>query len=391
MGEPVEPPSLDGSHGCGEGSAAAQMPPRRDQLDQGKQGEQGKLEYSSDGEDRANSIDTDQIRYKTPAAPASPSDPIRRPVPSPEAPMTPSSQPGDTDMEDIDFVHRADPATGRSTPLSTEDEAADAEPDLPRCSLDKWNQSNSWFRFPAEIRNMIYKLLLDFPSAAELFAAYYREDDAAYRARMLASGDTAFPPFRGLMTTPTILLLSRAIRRECRKALNERVFVLDRLPPWPPGALRPLPLTRFVSRATLQRSMRRLDLRLSFGEGGLGSGWAWVPVARDLFGILMESNSFDSLRVVVRLCHMKSVNVWKEEAEAYYDFMQLVSLLPPSRATPQSPSPVLSWWPTSSDAHPFLSRVVAREAAVAQSHHMVPRRGQSRALAGAGPQGVRGG
>jgi len=356
MDESVEPLSLDSSHN-GEGSSATSAPPNHHQLGQEK------LEYlPAEEKSGLDPTVTDRFYHRS-RAPTARADMPPRLVPSPDPPGAGPSGSSAAGPED-------NPSLWATVRLSAEERAfmtasdphPHAPPPIPRWSFDKWSQPDSWFVFPAEIRNMIYDLLLRFPDAAGLYTAYNRRIDAYYRARRLASAPApaaaapdqagagaGFPAFDGRLTTPTVLLLSRRVLKECRPALRARVFVLDRIPPWLPGALRPMAPTRFVSRPTLQAGLRRFDLRLSFGEGGLGSGWAWLPVAADVVAVLQERNCFVALRVLVRLHNMKSFNVWREEAEAYYDFMKMVRFFAASLSffSPCAGSRSLLAYPTS--------------------------------------------
>ena len=221
----------------------------------------------------------------------------------------------------------------------------------PSSSSSSASSHGGWyfFKFPAEIRNMIYDHALHYPTGRELYRGYDRKLDEWRESRRTPSlindtgsecscdcdhcrpasedgGDddrshcssyghrqdhddhneevnnpSAIPPGRRAIRfqTPTILLLCRKITAESLPMLRARPFIIDRLPPFvsTPNAIRnPLVLSDFMGRQTLQ-SLRHIELRVPFGQGDQGSGWAWTPIINDLFEILEEKNSFNVLLV----------------------------------------------------------------------------------------------
>ncbi len=148
---------------------------------------------------------------------------------------------------------------------------------------------------------------------------------SAYYQRKAEAETETEPPcrFDGRLATPTVLLLCRAITRECLPFLKERVFVVDRIPPWPRGDMAPPKISRFLGRTTFQ-NLRYIDIRLSLGEGSLGSGWVWGPLVDDLLDILGEWNSFDCLRILFRYHDVTQHNVWHEESKIYRNLVEKV-------------------------------------------------------------------
>ncbi|KAK3687367.1 hypothetical protein B0T22DRAFT_126983 [Podospora appendiculata] len=157
----------------------------------------------------------------------------------------------------------------------------------------------SFMHFPGEIRNIIYDYALDYPSSLELYAPYKQRIDEFYARRNKGIIED-FPQFSGKLRAPTILLLCRAITAECLPILQSRRLVIDRLPPWLPGHVRPMPICRFIGIRTLQ-SVKNLEIRIPLGHGSLGSGWVWSDIAGGVFDILQESNSFEHLRVIITI------------------------------------------------------------------------------------------
>ncbi len=188
----------------------------------------------------------------------------------------------------------------------------------------RWAEPCSWFHFPAEIRNMVYAAALRAPDCHALYRRYDRQLSAYYQRKAEAETETE-PPcrFDGRLATPTVLLLCRAITRECLPFLKERVFVVDRIPPWPRGDMAPPKISRFLGRTTFQ-NLRYIDIRLSLGEGSLGSGWVWGPLVDDLLDILGEWNSFDCLRILFRYHDVTQHNVWHEESKIYRNLVEKV-------------------------------------------------------------------
>ncbi|KAK3324624.1 hypothetical protein B0T19DRAFT_234055 [Cercophora scortea] len=155
----------------------------------------------------------------------------------------------------------------------------------------------SFMHFPGEIRNLIYDYALDYPSSLQLYAPYKQRIDEFYARRNKGIVED-FPQFSGKLRAPTILLLCRAITAECLPILQSRRLVIDRLPPWLPGHARPMPISAFIGTRTLQ-AVKNLEIRISLGQGSLGSGWVWSDIAGPVFDILQQSNSFEHLRVVI--------------------------------------------------------------------------------------------
>ncbi|KAK0645647.1 hypothetical protein B0T16DRAFT_390230 [Cercophora newfieldiana] len=173
--------------------------------------------------------------------------------------------------------------------------------------------SGWWFyNFPPEIRNMIYEYSLDWPTSHELYAPYNSRIDDYYANKDI--DEREFPVYSGALKTPTILLLCRGITAECLPILQSRHFVVDRLPPWLPGASRPMRIPQFVGRRTIQ-SLRHIELRLPVGQGRFGSGWVWADIVTDIFDILRERNSFDTLKIVISIFNDRSRSVWELESE----------------------------------------------------------------------------
>lgn len=179
----------------------------------------------------------------------------------------------------------------------------------------------TWFTFPAEIRNMIYDLLLHWPDCRELYGGFYKELDAYYFRRKGCRHE--FPSFERQLRTPTILLLCKSITEECMPMLKSRWLVIDRVPPFQAGDTGPIPISQFIGRRTLQ-SVVHIDIRIGLGEGNLGSGWIWVKILDQLLEILSERNSFRDLRLLIRLCNVDNYNIWREEFRIYEDIMRKV-------------------------------------------------------------------
>lgn len=174
-----------------------------------------------------------------------------------------------------------------------------------------------FFKFPAEIRNMIYDYSLHWPTSEQLYAPYNRQRDRWYRNTAAAK----YPQYNGVLRAPTILLLCKKITAECLPILQARTLVINTLPPWLPYARRSMLVSQFIGRRTLQ-SVRHLEISVPLGQGCLGSGWAWFPVVCDLFGILRERNSFKSLKMVLLAqTDIFTSNTWVEELQ-YLEIIQ---------------------------------------------------------------------
>jgi len=189
--------------------------------------------------------------------------------------------------------------------------------------------------FPPEIRIQIYEYCCHLPDSRSLYAQYNRQiDDFYYAARRAGNSAMDFPIWQARLTTPAVLLLCRQITRECRPMLESSFLVIDRLPPWPKGALRPVPVTKFITKDTLQ-SVKRLELRFTLGQGKEGSGWYWIKVIGEIADILLERNSFKELRIVICEDHdadAANTVVWEEDETRHLRcFVEKVSPLQPLR------------------------------------------------------------
>ncbi|KAK0714673.1 hypothetical protein B0H67DRAFT_219488 [Lasiosphaeris hirsuta] len=191
---------------------------------------------------------------------------------------------------------------------------------------DRHPASLSFLHLPGEIRNIIYDIAMHWPTSSQLYAPYNRRIDSYYATKRkhsrtdtdtdtVTTGKAAgFPTYSGALQTPTILLLCRQVTYECLPFLRSRRIVIDRLPPWLPGASRPMSVSEFISRRTLQ-SARNIEIRAPLGQGALGSGWVWNDIVAELLCILAESNSFDSLRMVICIFNSSSASMWDVEAK----------------------------------------------------------------------------
>lgn len=178
-------------------------------------------------------------------------------------------------------------------------------------------EQSPFLRLPPEIRNIIYDVSLHWPDSKTLYSGY-NEQIKEYYVKKHAGVDAEFPVYSGRLSTPTILLLCKAITAECLGILKSRKLVIDRLPPWLPGAKRPMRISQFVGTATLQ-NLRFLEIHPAFGLGKLGSGWVWSGVVKELVEILLVRNAFERVRFV--LCfhdmHRRVEPVWTQENRCY--------------------------------------------------------------------------
>jgi len=194
------------------------------------------------------------------------------------------------------------------------------------------SRGQSFLDLPAELRNKIYDFSLYWPTSRELYAPYNRIIDAHY-ARLRSGIEEDFPKYHRRFKTPTILLLCRQITDECRPMLRSRQFIIDRLPPWLPGAPRPMDLSEFIGQRTLQ-NLEHIEIRLPLGQGSTGSGWAWVKIFEDIFYILQARNQFKDLRVVISMLDFRNRLVWDSELEHLRGLRSMVSNPPiPARCS----------------------------------------------------------
>lgn len=163
----------------------------------------------------------------------------------------------------------------------------------------------SFLDFPPELRNIIYDLVLVYPTCSQLYSVYYSQI-AAIKPGHYQTRRVIHRKFH----TPTILLLCRRITQECLPILRSRTLVIDRLPPFrstkmwtqEDGGGTLSSLCYFVPRATLQ-NLQHLDLRVGVCEGSAGSAWLWRRLVDELCDILSERNRLVTLRFVARVCN----------------------------------------------------------------------------------------
>jgi len=75
-----------------------------------------------------------------------------------------------------------------------------------------------------------------------------------------------------------------------------------------------MPVSRFVGRQTIQ-SLRHIELRFPMGQGRFGSGWVWAGIATDILDILLERNSFATLKLVISIFNKRNHGLWELESD----------------------------------------------------------------------------
>ena len=180
----------------------------------------------------------------------------------------------------------------------------------------------SFFSFPGEIRNAIYRLML-YPDSTLLYSAFNRQIDEFW-SRRLKGYQEPFPKPQIILRCPTVLLLCKTITAEVLPLLHAEPFVVSRMPPWIQGQLRPMLVSSFISKETLQ-GLRRIELRITLGQGSLGSGWAWLDLTIDIFRILLQKNKLDELQLTVLLWNDCGAGIRREEVMVLRRIMRLVS------------------------------------------------------------------
>ena len=180
----------------------------------------------------------------------------------------------------------------------------------------------SFFSFPGEIRNAIYRLML-YPDSPSLYSAFDRQVEEFYSRRRKGYQEP-FPKPQLTLRCPTVLQLCKTITAEVLPLLHSEPFVVSRLPPWIPGQPRPMLVSSFISRKTLQ-GLRRIELRITLGQGSMGSGWAWAGLIVDIFRILLQKNKLDELQLTVLLWNDCSAGIRREEARVLRRIMRFVS------------------------------------------------------------------
>ncbi|KAI1770262.1 hypothetical protein F4818DRAFT_446399 [Hypoxylon cercidicola] len=186
---------------------------------------------------------------------------------------------------------------------------------------------HSFLAFPPEIRNVIYRYAVRYPTCRSLYDYYYDQREKALakielRPRSIntkVSRQSKVP-----LRTPAILLLCKQITREALSFLYCQVFVMDRIPPWLMGNPAPLPMNFFVSKPTLQ-SLRFVEIKISLGDSvNIASGSVWMKLLDDLLDAWSEHNSLVRLHVVFKLSNVTRPNMWFYELE---DFEKIVEKL----------------------------------------------------------------
>ena len=180
----------------------------------------------------------------------------------------------------------------------------------------------SFFSFPGEIRNAIYRWM-PYPDSRSLYSAFDKEVEEFYTRRRNGYQEP-FPKPQITLRCPTILLLCKTITAEVLPLLHSQPFVVSRMPPWIQGQLRPMLVSNFISKKTIQ-SLRRIELRIPLGQGSLGSGWAWADLIFDIFQILLQKNHLDELQLIVTLWNDCSAGIRWEETKVLRRILKFVS------------------------------------------------------------------
>ncbi|KAI1377650.1 hypothetical protein F4677DRAFT_444238 [Hypoxylon crocopeplum] len=175
--------------------------------------------------------------------------------------------------------------------------------------------------FPPEIRNMIYRYAVGYPTCRSLFDAYYSQKQrftTQVQRWQLITGSTRLSHFAKIkLRTPTILLLCKQITREALAVLYLQPFIFDRLPPWLMGNSSPLSLVNFISRSTLQ-TLRFVQIKISLGDNtAFRSGSVWLRLLSDVLKVWSERNSLVRLQIMFKLSNVTKPNVWYYELEDY--------------------------------------------------------------------------
>ncbi|KAK0617830.1 hypothetical protein B0T17DRAFT_311717 [Bombardia bombarda] len=178
----------------------------------------------------------------------------------------------------------------------------------------------SFLHFPGELRNMIYEYSLHYPTSLELYSAYNHRI-VEYYAQKSSDLTLQFPQYSGILKTPTILLLCRAITAECLSMLRAQQFVIDRFPPWVPGQIRPLRISQFIGRQTLQ-SLRDIEIRIPLGHGSYGSGWVWDDILKELLAIWRQRNAFKCLRVLTVIHNRAHIPIWTSHEHEHLESIE---------------------------------------------------------------------
>ncbi|KAI0009505.1 hypothetical protein F4779DRAFT_581873 [Xylariaceae sp. FL0662B] len=153
--------------------------------------------------------------------------------------------------------------------------------------------------FPSEIRNMIYRFAVDYPTSRTLYNSYYQ------------SGHV-----KPTLRTPTILLLCKQITREALSLLHLQPLVIDRMPPWIMGDPAPLALTNFIGRSTLQ-NLRFVVVKITLGENtNLISGSLWYRVLKHVLDVWSERNSLVRVEIMFKLANVNCA-IWNSELVEY--------------------------------------------------------------------------
>ncbi|RYP06638.1 hypothetical protein DL765_009412 [Monosporascus sp. GIB2] len=166
----------------------------------------------------------------------------------------------------------------------------------------------SFFKFPPEIRDMIYQYAVQYPTCLDLFASYYSQKEK--RSRFACSG------IKVELHTPAVLLLCKQITREALAILRSQTFVIDRIPPFIHGSSLPLPITDFISIPTLQ-NIRFFEFKVAVGEGNYGSAHVWRRVLENVLDAWAPKNSVVRLGVMIKLCNLAAEGLWWWELQEY--------------------------------------------------------------------------
>ena len=151
-----------------------------------------------------------------------------------------------------------------------------------------------FFRLPAELRNVIYDLTLDWPDLKQPFEKVRKQYEVFEHLWVsdIRPRCVFMKPHIPTLITPTILLLNRTIYMEAIGLLHSKLLVLESVPPHSAQLGRAVDITKFISEATLQ-SVPYVLLKLDL------NGDSWLTTIDMLVNIWVKNNKLKSLRVKI--------------------------------------------------------------------------------------------
>ncbi len=169
--------------------------------------------------------------------------------------------------------------------------------------LTSLHTSSPLLTLPAEIRNSIYDYAVNWPSLSRTFRQleFPQTEEVAQNETLKGAPLSTFPtPHFGSLSTPSLLLVNRQIYFEVLAVLYEKPFIIDSPPPYVPQLAKPMVITEFIGKYTLQK-LRFVTLSMDLVyRPGVDIASAWLKTVEYLLDVWFVRFALESVTVRIR-------------------------------------------------------------------------------------------